>query len=150
MNIACTQYSLKYQSFEIYLSGCNGSCMGCCNPELKDFNYGNKITIESMDNLIQKIYKCKSMIDRIWILGGDPLDQNTEELANLIKTLKLTKKEIWLWTRFNVDNVPCVIRDQCDYIKCGAYIPELKTDMNIQYGIRLATSNQCIYKIGRI
>ena len=34
-----------------------------------------------------------------------------------------------------------------DYIKIGAYIPELTTDDNIQFGIKLATSNQKIYRM---
>ena len=35
-----------------------------------------------------------------------------------------------------------------DYVKTGAYIPELTTDNNKRCGIKLATSNQTIYKIG--
>jgi glutaminase len=36
----------------------------------------------------------------------------------------------------------------CDYIKTGRYIPELKVNENVHYGINLATSNQKIYKKG--
>ena len=39
-------------------------------------------------------------------------------------------------------------KELCDYIKTGSYIEELKCDDNIQYGIKLATSNQKINKKG--
>ena len=34
-----------------------------------------------------------------------------------------------------------------DYIKCGTYQNKLSTKDNVQYGIKLATSNQMLYRL---
>lgn len=149
MNIAATQYTLETKSFEIYVSGCKGNCKGCHNPELRDFNIGNPLTQNTIAHIIDKIHEFDSLIDHIWILGGEPLDQDLDELIWLLKTLRQTNKPIWLFTRFNLDSVPNNIKQQCDYIKCGEYIEELQTDANTQYGVQLATSNQFIFKKGQ-
>ena len=144
MNIASTQFTLKHKSFEIYLSGCNGFCDGCCNPELKDFNIGLSF-LEKIDEIINKIQIFDLLINDIWILGGDPIDNKNDELFDLILKLKPLKKNIWLWTRYNIEDIPNNIKCLCDYIKCGEYLKNLQCDNNIQYGIKLATSNQKIY-----
>lgn len=147
MRIAGTQYSLNTKSFEIYVSGCKGSCRGCHNPELKDYDIGQPLTKELLQNIVAKIKDFDILIDNIWILGGEPLDQNLDELEWLLKELSKAGKPIWLFTRFSITEVPDNIKQYCDYIKCDPYIEELKTDDNIQYGIKLATSNQKIYKL---
>lgn len=146
MNIAATQYSLNTKSFEIYVSGCNGNCKGCHNLELRDFHLGNPLTPSYINNIITKIQEFDDLIKNIWILGGEPLDQNIDELEVLLKEIRVTSKPIWLFTRYNLNDIPNKIKILCDYIKCGEYIEHLKTDTNIQYGIKLATSNQKIYK----
>lgn len=148
MNIASTQYSLDTKSFEIYLSGCNGSCKGCCNPELKDFNVGDELTSNLMTQIINKIKKFDILIENIWILGGDPMDQNVMDLITLLYLLKTNiNKKIWLFTRYSIESIDETVKSLVDYIKCGEYLEELKTDDNIQYGVKLATQNQRIYKL---
>lgn len=148
MNIASTQFTLSTKSLEIYLSGCDGACgESCHNYELRDFNIGVDYKNE-MPKIINKIKDFDLLIDNIWILGGEPMLQNLKELFNLISTLKTqTNKSIWLWTRFGIEDVQSCISAQCDYIKTGMYIESLKCDNNIQYGIKLATSNQKIIKL---
>jgi anaerobic ribonucleoside-triphosphate reductase activating protein len=148
MNIASTQYSLNTQSFEIYLSGCKGCCKGCCNPELKDFNIGEKITHSLIKQIVNKVNLFNDIVNNIWILGGDPLDQNIINLVNLLFFLKQgTNKKIWIFTRYPIEQIDEMIKCLSDYIKCGEYLEELKCNDNIQFGIRLATSNQKIYKL---
>ena len=79
------------------------------------------------------------------IFGGEPLDQNENELLGLLSDLKHLNKKVWLFTRFEIDEVSESIKFYCDYIKTGRYIPEFKCEDNIQYGIKLATSNQKIF-----
>ena len=149
MNIISTQYTLKYKSFEIVVSGCKGDngkhCFGCHSPETWDFNIG-----ENYENQIQKILKkikeANDLIDWIWVYGGEPLDNNIEELIDMLSSLKESNKPIVLFTRYSFDSIPQDVKDLCDYIKCGAYQQELTVEDNIQYGIKLATSNQHIYK----
>ena len=148
MNIISTQYTLENKTLEIYISGCYGNCYGCHNPELKNFNIGENY-IKQLDFIKQKICECDYLIDNIWILGGEPLDQNEKELINLLKELKTTNKNIWLFTRYELDNISDDVKNISDYIKTGIY-DELKlTNNNIQYNIKLASSNQNIYKKGK-
>ena len=89
------------------------------------------------------------MIDNIIIFGGEPLDQPYIDVKKLIEFLKTTKKTLWLFTRYSIEEVlQNTIFSNFDYIKCGAYDKTLITDDNVQYGIKLATSNQKIYKKG--
>jgi len=151
MRILGTQYTLEYESLDIYISGCKGSphCSGCHNPESWDFNKG-----EIYDELYCEKLKCKitsfdDMINNIMIFGGEPLDNIHDYIVKLLLDLiKInSNKKIWLFTRYDINEVPLKIKRMCDYIKCGRYDELLKTDNNIQYGIKLATSNQKIYKL---
>ena len=147
MNIVSTQYTLRNMAFEIYVSGCYGNCKGCHNIELKDFNIGEKINDETLNNILKKINRNSDMINNIWILGGEPLDNDLDELIELINKLKIANKKIWIFTRYELSHISHKIIEICDYIKTGAYLEELKTEKNIQYGIKLATSNQYIYRL---
>ena len=147
MNIANTQYTLSTSSLEIFVSGCREPhCEGCCNPQLWDFNIGNPWEQELI-KIKNKINDFDSMIDNIILVGGDPMDQNHISLINMLIKLKTFNKDIYLFTKYSINEVPLYIKNLCDYIKCGRYKPELKVDNNIQYGIKLATSNQRIYKV---
>lgn len=148
MNILATQYSLSNKSLDIYLAGCCGSphCEGCHNPESWSFNQGNKYDNKYYINIKNKINDFGNMIDNIMIFGGEPNDQNKDELLHFLMDLRNLNKKIWLFTRYDITEVPKFEYILCDYIKCGRYIPKLLTDDNIQYGIKLATSNQKIYK----
>ncbi len=150
MNILGTQYTLKHRAFEIYVAGCNGSphCKGCHNPESWDFNRGDKIDDNYLAIMQNKIKSFDSMIDNVMIFGGEPLDQDVNELTNLLKWLSQFDKKVWIFTRYSLNEVPQDIKDFCDYLKCGRYEPQLRIENNIQYGIKLATSNQHIYKKG--
>ena len=150
MNILATQYTLPIKSFEIYVAGCNGNphCTGCHNPEGWNFDIGTKYTKQYFYSISCKIKEFSSLIDNIIIFGGEPLDQNHNELIEMLHDLITLKLPIWLFTRYDINDVSDDIKSCCEYIKCGRYIPELKTDNNIQYGIKLATSNQKIYKKG--
>ena len=82
------------------------------------------------------------------IFGGEPLDNNLDDLYQLLIDLDGIEKPIWLFTRYEISEIPEFIKKFCTYIKCGKYIPELTTEDSVQYGIKLATSNQKIYKKG--
>ena len=152
MNIIGTQYTLQYKSLDIYIAGCNGDkgvhCTSCHNPESWNFNQGELYNKEYFNKIKIKVKDFNNLIDNIMIFGGEPNDQNIDDLTFFLSDLKSLSKKIWLFTRYNIKDVPKFELGLCDYIKCGAYIPNLKTDDNVQYGIKLATSNQKIYKKG--
>lgn len=149
MNILATSYTLKYKSFDIYVAGCSGvngvHCTNCHNPESWNFNQGDLYDEKYFNNIKNKIIDFDSMIDNIMIFGGEPLNQKHEELIKMLSELKSIKKKIWLFTRYEICDIPNNIKILCDYIKTGCYDENYKTDKNICYGINLTTSNQKIY-----
>lgn len=151
MNILSTQYTLSNKALEIYVAGCNGQphCPNCHNPMSWNFDLGEEFTDKWLgDNISSKIKSFGDIINNIMIFGGEPLDQNHAELERLLSYLDEFELPIWLFTRYDMQYIPCFVQEYCTYIKCGRYIESLHTDNNIQYGIKLATSNQKIYKKG--
>ena len=150
MNILGMDYTLKYNSLDIYVSGCSASphCIGCHNPESWNFDMGVLYNSGCFTKIKTKVKTFNSLINNIMIFGGEPLDQNLWDLLDFLTDLKTLDKKIWLFTRYNIDEIPTDIKELCSYIKTGRYIKELKTDNNIQYGIKLSTSNQKITNIG--
>lgn len=150
MNILATQYTLKTKSFEIYTSGCAGNphCKGCHNSNSWDFNLGKNLNDDYFEIIRKKIEEFDSIIDNIMIFGGEPLDNSHEEVIYLLNKLQEFRKPIWLFTRYLLEEIPVEIKNLCSYIKCGRFDIDLLTEDNTQYGIKLATSNQNIYKKG--
>lgn len=144
-------------SLTIFFSQCPHMCEGCQNPSTwRDNNTGKDFTKEVQDNIIKHIKENEQYYDALVFSGGDPMYHvniiNTLEFAKSFKT-KFPNKDIWLYTGYtfeqiNEDKQKIELLNICDYIKCGRYIQELKTIDNIQYSIRIATSNQKIYKKG--
>ena len=144
--MAASQYSLTSKTLEIYLGGCLGHCENCHNPELKNF-VGDPLTQEIYQGVLTKIQADPDLIKNIWILGGEPLDSDHDELFDFLDQLNRdVTVPIWLWTRYELEQIPQKIIDCCIYIKTGPYLENLKTDNNIHYGIKLATSNQKIWR----
>lgn len=152
MNILYTDFTLQSSALDIYVAGCNGSphCESCHNPESWDFNLGKPYNQEYFKYIKSTLKYFNSLIDRMRIFGGEPLDQNHIELITMLSELKSLNKEIWIFTRYEIDEIPNEIKTLCDYIKTGRYIPSLKCDDNVQYEITLATSNQKIYKMEKL
>ena len=149
MKISSIDYSINSNSLDIFLSGCNPPhCTNCCNPETWDFNVGIEFT-EEFDRM-SKYFEHNPFIENIFIVGGEPLHQPQEELLQLLYFLNNFDKKIWLFTRTQfISQIPIDILSQIDYIKLGKYDTELLTNDNIQFGIKLASSNQEIFSIER-
>lgn len=144
MNIARIQFPVfnpyNKSALEIYFSGCNGCCMGCHNPELKDFDLG----LNWRDKL-NYILNRKYFFEIISFLGGEPLDQDKIEMQRFIQTLRslLKNKEFWLFTRYEIEEVPLIFLQYFDYIKTGKY------DILLSQEGFPASSNQRLLKKGQ-
>lgn len=150
MNILATQYTLNNQALEFYVSGCKGPhCTGCFNPETWEFDQGELFDDKFKQKIKEKVNDFDDMIEKFMIFGGEPLDQNHDDLKDFLKFLKSFNKEIWLFTRFEFKNVPRFVKENCDYIKCGRYVKDLETTGYIKHGIELASTNQKLYKRGK-
>lgn len=137
-------------SYEIAVAGCNFHCKGCQNPELQDFNAGQELDELLMNSLINDIRKYESRIDNIDIIGGEPLDQPFDDLISFLSMLKsnFPNKGIWIYTGYEISQISSDILELCDYIKCGQYKEELRSDdgFKSEFGPWLVTSNQYIIK----
>ncbi len=124
-------------AIEIYLAGCarKEKCKGCHNPELWDFSAGMSMEISEIVSLIRE----KFAVDSIAIMGGEPL--HNPALFSLLKALKSLNKTIWLYTSYELEDVPNFIKNLCDFIKTGTYEEKLRTKDEW-----LASANQKIYK----
>lgn len=148
MHIVATQYSMSTQSLDIYFSGCNPPhCSGCHNAELHEFGALNNYK-DKLPDIIEKIKEFSLIIKNIFILGGEPLDQNLDQLFLFIKELKKCDKNIWLFTKYSLIQVPETIKELCDYIKSGRFEIDNISDDNIQFGIKIASNNQKVFKKG--
>ena len=94
-----------------------------------------------------KIKRFPDMIKSIWVLGGEPLLQDKEELLGMLRYLQLFKLPIYLFTRFEIEDVPEDVKVFCSFVKCGMYDERLRVVENKHFGINLMTSNQYIVKI---
>lgn len=147
MNIAALDYTFKQEALDIYISGCQGPhCKNCHNPQLWNFDVGKHWT-NWCDSITEYILNFNEYIRNVMIFGGEPLDQDINELVKFLKWLELFSKNIWLFTgKESLDNVPEDVLLYLDYIKVGAYKENLKPGKNC-FGIELASSNQFIYKV---
>ena len=114
-------------SFTIWFSGCSMKCKNCHNPRLQSKDSGNKYDVRAV--LFTICEECtKRNIDTVVLLGGEPLEQNIDDMSILVNKLNMYGYKIWLYTGREFGDVPTQIRDKLYTIKCGPYIDELRRD----------------------
>ena len=147
MNINYIEYSIATESLDIFFAGCNNRCVDCCNPELMDFSNGTDY-IEWLPVIEHYLKEYELLIKRVFLVGGSPNHQETDQMTLFLEGLRRRCQgiQVFLFCGEELDEVQDCFKEYCDFIKCGAYIPSLTCDNNIQEGIKLATSNQKIYK----
>jgi anaerobic ribonucleoside-triphosphate reductase activating protein len=133
----------------IFFCGCHFHCKECFNEELQDFNYGQNFTNETLQLLIE--LGKPDYIKGYSILGGEPLDQNLDELENILKTLKSniknTNKTIWMWSGWKYENLSDrqreIVNKYVDVLVDGQFVKEL-FDVNLKFK---GSSNQRLIDI---
>jgi anaerobic ribonucleoside-triphosphate reductase activating protein len=148
LNILATDFTLEHRSLDIYVAGCRGSphCEQCHNPESWDFNGGIRYDASYFKKIRSKVLNFNSLITNIMIFGGEINDSPENEVFSFLSDLRTLNKPIWLFTRFEIDQIPKFELELCDYVKTGRYIPSLACADNVQFGISLASSNQKIFR----
>ena len=142
LQIADIEYSIITKSLDIFTIGCDGHCNGCYNPKRKSWDLKGLDVFEVLDKVMELNSQYDNLIERVDAYSKYPFDIKT-----LLKGVKsVTGKPLYLFTRHGLPFIPQDLKDLVDYIKAGEYKPELNCDNNIQYGIKLATSNQVIYR----
>ena len=116
-----------------------------------DFNNGTDF-VKWLPKIEKYLKDYDSLIENIFLVGGSPNHQDAEQMEIFLEGLKRRCHEsikIFVFCGEDVlDQVQPVFKKYCDFIKIGAYRPELTCDNNIQYEIKLATENQQILKKG--
>jgi len=97
----------------VYFAGCRpnkckaGNCPGCHNPEAQKFNAGQEYT-EETEAYILKL--CENpYISGLTLVGGEPYDQDSEKITDLVKKFKFsektTNKTIWVYTGYEFEQI---------------------------------------------
>lgn len=154
IHILTTCLNLEHEALEIYLSGCKQHCPGCHNPETHGFGKGQRWERWLKDNAY-KLKHTNGLFRRIWIMGGEPLDQLPVDLNELCHSLSRTNPalELWLWTSRELSDVPDTLRRYLHFVKTGRYLRDLPAhDVGSVLGtdgtpFRLASSNQQLHRI---
>lgn len=153
LQFAHIEYSIQTKSIDIFNVGCDGRCVDCCNSELWDWNHKGLEVTQVVGKVVSLTTKFSTLVDRIILVGGDPVDAYTRypsQYLSFISQIRTLRKPIYLFTRHELSEIDPLLLAQVDYVKTGAYVPELECSDNIQEGIKLATSNQNIYKVADI
>ena len=129
----------------IFFSGCRRNCKGCHNPEAQDFNYGEEITEDKINDIMKKVQDAGNV--GITLTGGHALEPENYEMATIIankaKQMGLT---IWLYTGYIYEQIPIMYMDLisiCDVLVDGPFIENLKTTESLYRG----SSNQRLIDI---
>lgn len=110
----------------LWVAGCQHFCKDCQNPETWNFNAGNAITMQTIENIIELLKP--SYIKGLTLSGGDPLNpQNvlkTENNANTITTYDIIKiirntisdtKDIWVYTGYTWNELTKLANQHSEY-----------------------------------
>lgn len=124
---------------------CNFNCKGCINEHIKDDTYNELDSQKIIEQIIQNPF------NKGIILGGLEWSLQPEEMKELLSLAKSYNLQTMVYTGLDYKEFTNQFKDiiqLIDYLKCGRYIPSLRTHNNWQYGVKLATSNQKIYRKG--
>ena len=124
-------------SLVINISGCPYKCKGCHSDYLWEYK-GNYIS-NDIDKIINEY---KDLFSCICFMGGN---QNPNEMIKLLSHIKLLGYKTCLYSGCNNFNELKVFLPYLDWLKYGSY-DETKKANNIQYGVKLATTNQHLLK----
>ena len=154
LTIIGSQLNPAHDALEIYVSGCRRHCPGCHNPEAQAFGKGKSARLWMKENR----YKFTTgTFSRVWLLGGDLMDQAPHEAHEFIRDIRKAMKpgvELWLWTGHEFDEVPLRILGEFDVVKTGAYREDLPGHTVAYDGhdgeprpLVLASNNQQLHRI---
>ena len=129
----------------VFFSGCTHDCFNCFNKEYQDFDFGEEFTQKQIDEVIY--YLSKDEVSGLTILGGEPLQQNYEDMINfLIKVRKATQKSIWIYSGYTYEEIlncekKTNIISYCNVLVDGRYEDNLK---NLRLKFRGSTNQRII------
>lgn len=141
-------YAITFQevpdeiSLVFNISGCPYKCKGCHSTFL--WEYSGVYLLDDIENIIDKY---ADYISCVCFMGGD---QNKEDL---IEALKICKEKYNLKTCLYTgnDNIEYLkdVLNYLDWVKVGRYDNTLLSENHKEFGVRLASTNQHLFKVMR-
>ena len=114
-------------AFTVFFSGCNIRCGGCHNRKLWDKSCGTEYSAKALFNMIDD--ECKRLgIDNIVLMGGEPLDQDHRDIRMFCALLNREGYKIWLYTGYDIRDIPEYMISWAEAIKYGRYDSSLAVD----------------------
>ncbi|MBR4983830.1 MAG: anaerobic ribonucleoside-triphosphate reductase activating protein [Lachnospiraceae bacterium] len=119
-------------SVSIYLQGCPHHCKGCFNPETWDYNGGQELTEDLLENLFQNKINKNGIKRSLCILGGEPLcEENIATTYTLASMAKSYGVNVYIWTGYVFEELEKTdllfeIFENTDYLIDGPFIEEEK------------------------
>ena len=102
----------------LFVSGCTHHCKGCFQPETWNFDYGERYTKETEDEIIESLRP--DYVDGITLLGGEPFEpENQRELVKLLRRIKkeLPQKTVWSFSGYTYEELTGDSRAVCEVTK---------------------------------
>ncbi len=99
----------------LFVSGCTHHCKGCFQPETWNFDYGERYTKETEDEIIESLKP--DYVDGITLLGGEPFEpENQRELVKLLRRIKkeLPQKTVWSFSGYTYEELTGDSRAVCE------------------------------------
>ena len=127
----CSIAEMPGVSVVLFVAGCKpnkcavGNCPGCHNKEAQNFAAGTLYTYKTKNEILEACNK--PYISGFVLCGGEPLDQDLNELIDLVKSIKekLPNKDIWCYTGYEWEQVKDLeIMQYIDVAVVGPFILE--------------------------
>ena len=99
----------------LFVSGCTHHCKGCFQPETWNFDYGERYTKETEDEIIESLRP--DYVDGITLLGGEPFEpENQRELVKLLRRIKKEQpqKTVWSFSGYTYEELTGDSRAVCE------------------------------------
>ena len=99
----------------LFVSACTHHCKGCFQPETWNFDYGERYTKETEDEIIESLRP--DYVDGITLLGGEPFEpENQRELVKLLRRIKkeLPQKTVWSFSGYTYEELTGDSRAVCE------------------------------------
>ena len=100
----------------LFVSGCTHHCKGCFQPETWDFEYGQKFTLDTENEIIKAL--SPDYIDGLTILGGEPMEpQNQCVLLPFLRKIKNSypSKTVWVYSGYTIEELISNSRARCKF-----------------------------------
>lgn len=95
----------------IWVVGCSKQCKKCSNKELWKKNVEKELSVEEIHGFIKSIAEQRT-IDGITLTGGDPLEQDADEVLELLQKLRSITKDILLYTGYTWEELEEVFSEE--------------------------------------